>query len=91
MNFVLFYHSLSSDWNHGNAHFLRGIVSELLARGPVLAHCNSGNRTGAALIPYLMLDRGMREDDAVNEALRMGTRSAGLLDWGMEYARNQAG
>jgi spore maturation protein CgeB len=30
---VMFYHSLLSDWNHGNAHFLRGIVSELLARG----------------------------------------------------------
>jgi spore maturation protein CgeB len=33
MKFVLFYHSLVSDWNHGNAHFLRGIVSELQARG----------------------------------------------------------
>ena len=33
MNFVLFYHSLLSDWNHGNAHFLSGIVSELRARG----------------------------------------------------------
>jgi spore maturation protein CgeB len=33
MNFALFYHSLLSDWNHGNAHFLRGIVAELLARG----------------------------------------------------------
>jgi spore maturation protein CgeB len=33
MKFVLFYHSLLSDWNHGNAHFLRGIVSELLGRG----------------------------------------------------------
>jgi spore maturation protein CgeB len=33
MKFRLFYHSLVSDWNHGNAHFLRGIVSELLARG----------------------------------------------------------
>ena len=33
MKFVLFYHSLISDWNHGNAHFLRGIVSELLYRG----------------------------------------------------------
>src|SRR4051794_6741325 len=29
----MFYHSLVSDWNHGNAHFLRGIVSELVARG----------------------------------------------------------
>lgn len=33
MKFVLFYHSLVSDWNHGNAHFLRGIASELVARG----------------------------------------------------------
>lgn len=33
MRFVLFYHSLVSDWNHGNAHFLRGVVRELLARG----------------------------------------------------------
>jgi spore maturation protein CgeB len=33
VNFVLFYHSLVSDWNHGNAHFLRGIVRELTARG----------------------------------------------------------
>jgi spore maturation protein CgeB len=30
---VMFYHSLVSDWNHGNAHFLRGIVRELLTRG----------------------------------------------------------
>ncbi len=29
----MFYHSLISDWNHGNAHFLRGVVSELLSRG----------------------------------------------------------
>jgi spore maturation protein CgeB len=33
MNFALFYHSVRSDWNHGNAHFLRGIVRELQARG----------------------------------------------------------
>jgi spore maturation protein CgeB len=33
MHVVLFYHSLVSDWNHGNAHFLRGIVTDLLARG----------------------------------------------------------
>ncbi|HEX8311401.1 MAG TPA: hypothetical protein VF614_08805, partial [Chthoniobacteraceae bacterium] len=33
MKIALFYHSLISDWNHGNAHFLRGIATELLARG----------------------------------------------------------
>jgi spore maturation protein CgeB len=30
---VIFSHSVLSDWNHGNAHFLRGISTELLARG----------------------------------------------------------
>ena len=33
MRFVLFYHSLVSDWNHGNAHFLRGVAAELMSRG----------------------------------------------------------
>ena len=33
MHFVLFYHSLISDWNHGNAHFLRGVATELRAQG----------------------------------------------------------
>jgi spore maturation protein CgeB len=37
VQFVLFYHSLVSDWNHGNAHFLRGIVRELRARGHEVA------------------------------------------------------
>jgi spore maturation protein CgeB len=33
MKFVFFCHSITSDWNHGNAHFLRGITTELIARG----------------------------------------------------------
>lgn len=33
MRIVMFYHSLVSDWNHGNAHFLRGVAGELLDRG----------------------------------------------------------
>ena len=33
MNIALFYHSVVSDWNHGNAHFLRGIAWELQRRG----------------------------------------------------------
>jgi spore maturation protein CgeB len=32
MRIVIFCHSLISDWNHGNAHFLRGIVAELIDR-----------------------------------------------------------
>lgn len=33
MKICLFYHSVISDWNHGNAHFLRGIASSLMAGG----------------------------------------------------------
>ena len=33
MRIVMFYHSIISDWNHGNAHFLRGIVTDLMAKG----------------------------------------------------------
>jgi spore maturation protein CgeB len=33
MRILMFYHSLLSDWNHGNAHFLRGIATELCLRG----------------------------------------------------------
>ncbi|MBB3692262.1 glycosyltransferase [Sphingomonas sp. BK580] len=33
MRIVYLTHSLDSCWNHGNAHFLRGVLSELIARG----------------------------------------------------------
>ena len=37
MKVVVFSHSLVSDWNHGNAHFLRGVVTELQERGHEVA------------------------------------------------------
>jgi spore maturation protein CgeB len=33
MKFALFYHSFASCWNHGNAHFLRGVARELIRAG----------------------------------------------------------
>jgi spore maturation protein CgeB len=33
MRIAYFTHSLLSCWNHGNAHFLRGVLRELMARG----------------------------------------------------------
>ncbi|MBB4191872.1 spore maturation protein CgeB [Rhizobium aethiopicum] len=33
MKFVFYTHSLVSDWNHGNAHFLRGVMRDLQRRG----------------------------------------------------------
>ena len=52
-----------------------------------LFHCASGNRVGAALIPYLVLDQGMEEEDAVQQALRVGLTSSELMAWGLSYAR----
>jgi protein tyrosine phosphatase (PTP) superfamily phosphohydrolase (DUF442 family) len=53
----------------------------------VFVHCGSGNRVGGALIPFLMLDHGMEEEDAVGQAMRVGLRSAELMEWGLDYAR----
>ncbi|TCU09677.1 CgeB family protein [Rhizobium sullae] len=33
MKFLFYTHSLISDWNHGNAHFLRGVMRDLIRRG----------------------------------------------------------
>ncbi len=33
MKLVYFTHSLQSDWNHGNAHFVRGVLRELVHAG----------------------------------------------------------
>jgi spore maturation protein CgeB len=33
MRFIFYTHSLVSDWNHGNAHFLRGVIRDLIRRG----------------------------------------------------------
>ena len=53
----------------------------------VFVHCGSGNRVGGALIPWLILDLGFNEEDAVNQAMRVGLRSAELMEWGLDYAR----
>lgn len=39
MKIVLFTHSLVSDWSHGNAHFLRGLMRSLIGRGHDVVSC----------------------------------------------------
>lgn len=39
MRIVYFTHSLASCWNHGNAHFQRGLLRELAARGHCVTAC----------------------------------------------------
>lgn len=54
---------------------------------PMFFHCKSGNRVGGALLPYLILDEGIEEEDALAIARRVGLRSAEYARWGVEYAR----
>jgi len=60
-------------------------------RRPVVVHCASGNRVGALLIPYLVLDEGMGMDEAVATALEVGLRSQELAERAMDYVRRHAG
>jgi protein tyrosine phosphatase (PTP) superfamily phosphohydrolase (DUF442 family) len=53
----------------------------------VFFHCGSGNRVGGALIPYFMLDMGLAEEEAVDQAMRVGLRSAEIMEWGLSYIR----
>ena len=65
-------------------------ILEVLRRAgdrTVFFHCGSGSRVGGALIPYFILDQGMEEQDAVDQAMRVGLRSAEYLEWGLNYAR----
>jgi spore maturation protein CgeB len=67
---VVFAHSLVSDWNHGNAHFLRGILTELLESGHtvrVFEPCDGWS------LQNLLLDRGpqaIRDFEAAYPDLR---------------------
>jgi len=65
------------------------ILSVLRGAGErtVFFHCGSGNRVGGALIPHFILDYQMEEQDAVDQAMRVGLRSAEVLEWGLDYAR----
>lgn len=79
---VLFCHSLRSDWNHGNAHFLRGILSECWHRGfDVLAL----EPTDGWSARNLVRDHGAAAAEAWREAyppLRLAVYDSAKLDLG---------
>ena len=56
----------------------------------LFVHCGSGSRVGGALLPHLMLEHGLTEEDATTQAMRIGLRSAELLEWGLDYARRKS-
>lgn len=55
MKIVYFTHSLQSCWNHGNAHFLRGVLRELQGRGHEVAALEPD---GAWSLENLLKDNG---------------------------------
>src|SRR5205823_2777503 len=60
-----------------------------------LLHCSSGNRTAAALIPYLIKEEGMQEEKAVDLAMRSGFQYARMAGsprsgWPNGVSRNTA-
>jgi spore maturation protein CgeB len=82
MRVAMFVQSLVSDWNHGNAHFLRGVVRELQTRGHDVAvyEPNDGwsranlvqERGEAALRAYAERFPGLRSVLYDPEALDLG-------------------
>jgi spore maturation protein CgeB len=62
---ALFVHSLRSDWNHGNAHFLRGVASELVHRGHAVT---AWEPLGAWSAENLARDHGAAALDAWRES-----------------------
>jgi protein tyrosine phosphatase (PTP) superfamily phosphohydrolase (DUF442 family) len=66
-------------------------VRELAGKQPALVFCSSGNRVGAGLLPYFMLEQGLEEEDAVAQAMRVGLRSAELMEQALEYVRSRQG
>lgn len=58
---------------------------------PVFLHCATANRVGGALLPHLILDHGLSEEDAMERAMEVGLRSPEYLEWGLDYARRLKG
>ncbi|PWC80587.1 glycosyltransferase [Azospirillum sp. TSH100] len=65
MRIVYFTHSLASCWNHGNAHFLRGVLRDLIARGHDVQVLEP---EGAWSVQNLLADHGEAGLDAYRSA-----------------------
>jgi protein tyrosine phosphatase (PTP) superfamily phosphohydrolase (DUF442 family) len=81
-------HGAVSDTTFGR---LVDAVRELAGKKPTFVYCSSGNRVGAGLLPYFMLEQGMDEEAAVAQALRVGLRSAELMEQALGYAQGRQG
>ena len=58
----------------GDFEFLRAILRDLPRGSKVLVHCNNGNRAAAAVLPWLVLDKGMSVGDAMALSKQAGLK-----------------
>lgn len=63
LNIALFSHSLVSDWNHGNAHFLRGLMRELVRLGH---HVRCFEELGSWSLGNLIKQEGERAIEVID-------------------------
>ncbi len=87
MRFLYYTHSLKSDWNHGNAHFLRGVLRDLVRRGHevlALEPDNGWSRTN------LVADQGEQALDRFADDFPMLSSQSYGLDFDHEAALSDA-
>lgn len=78
MKIVYFTHSLASCWNHGNAHFIRGVLRDLIRRGhEVVAY----EPQGAWSLENLLRDHG----EAGLEAYGAAYPELGSVQYGADF------
>ncbi len=77
----------------GDATFDR--VRDLLkesGKRPILVHCQSANRVGAVMLPFLVLDEGRTQQEALAMAGEIGLRNPDYAQLAIDYVRrNSAG
>ena len=78
MRIAYFTHSLASCWNHGNAHFLRGVLRELIALGHTV---EAYEPEGGWSLENLLRDHGPAGLDRFREAYPdLTSESYGAID-----------
>ena len=68
---------------------LRDFLRDPLNR-PVLIHCQSANRVGALLLPYLALDEQLPLEEAQRRAVEVGLRSPDYAAMALDYVKRHA-
>ncbi|OLP62086.1 glycosyltransferase [Xaviernesmea oryzae] len=87
MRFLFYTHSLVSDWNHGNAHFLRGLCRDLIRRGHGVVALEPED---AWSLQNLLADQGQGALDNFSRAFPMLGSTAHGADFDHEAALDAA-